>query len=200
MLRYAVQIACAVLATIAALWATLPTTPAPAIVAQAQPVEARPACAADDLRLDCPAQLSAAEIDAILSAYGSPAVGTGAAWLAEGREWGINPEIGLAFFVHESSAGTAQGWAGWKPDGSNTHNVGNIICTPGWECYGRFRDYPSWEAGIADWYRLIAVEYRDGRGHTRVEQVIPVYAPSFENDVSGYIGAVRALVSEWRGR
>ena len=176
------------------LWGT---PPAATITAEAAPL-VQPTCAADDLRLDCPAQLTATELDAILAGYGSPAVGTGAAWIAQGAAWGLNPEIALAFFVHESSAGTAQGWAGWKPDGSSTHNVGNIICTPGWACWGRFRDYPDWQAGIADWYKLIAVEYRDGRGHRTVEDVIPVYAPSFENDVSGYIGAVRALVSEWR--
>lgn len=195
MTRYAIPLLCAVAATIAALWATPPAAP---IVAEAQP--SAPTCAADDLRLDCPAQLSAAELDAILAAYGSPAVSTGAAWVAQGREWGINPEIAVAFFVHESSAATAPGWAGWKPDGSSTHNVGNIICAGYAICYGRFRDYPDWQAGIADWYRLIAQEYRDGRGHRTVDDVIPVYAPSFENDVSGYIGAVRGLVSEWRGR
>jgi len=178
---------------------TLWLRPAPVIVADAAPmIEPAPTCAADDLTLACPAQLDAAQIDAILAGYGSPAAGTGAAWIDEGARVGINPEIALAFFVHESSAGTAPGWAGWKPDGTSTHNVGNLICTPGWQCYGRFRDYPSWEAGIADWYRLIAVEYIEGRGHRTVEDVIPVYAPSIENDVSGYIGAVRALVQQWR--
>lgn len=191
--------------TLAALVATAlvlllaPVQPAPVIVADATPViEPAPTCAADDLTLACPAQLSAAQLDAILAGYGSPAVGTGAAWIAEGARAGINPEIALAFFVHESSAGTAPGWAGWKPDGTSTHNVGNIICAGYPTCYGRFRDYASWDEGIADWYRLIAVEYIAGRGHRTVEDVIPVYAPSFENDVSGYIGAVRALVAQWR--
>lgn len=174
---------------------TLWLRPTPVIVADAAPVAA---CAADDLTLACPAQLDAAQLDAILAGYGSPAVGTGAAWIAEGARVGINPEIALAFFVHESSAATAPGWAGWKPDGSSTHNVGNLICTPGWQCHGRFRDYPTWEAGIADWYRLIAVEYIEGRGHRTVEDVIPVYAPSFENDVQGYINTVRGLVTQWR--
>ena len=113
---------------------------------------------------------------------------------------GINPEIALAFFVHESTAATAPGWAGWKPDGRNTHNVGNIICAGYATCWGRFRDYASWDEGIADWYHLIAVEYIAGRGHRTAADVIPVYAPSVENDVSGYIGAVRALVQQWRER
>ena len=185
--------AAVLLLSLVALW----FRPAPAaLVAQAQP--SAPPCAADDLTLACPSVLSAAQIDAILAGYGSPAVGTGAAWIAEGQQYGINAEIALAFFVHESTAGTAQGWAGWKADGSSTHNVGNIVCAGYATCYGRFRDYPTWEAGIADWYALIAREYIGGRGHRTVADVVPVYAPSFENDVDGYIGAVRALVRQWR--
>ncbi len=195
MMRYTIHIALMVLMTGAAWW----LRPAPA----QQPVAAvsvpEPAlCAADDLTLACPPVLNAAQFDAILASYGSPAVGTGAVWIAEGQRTGINPEIAVAFFVHESSAGTASGWAGWKPDGSSTHNVGNIICAGYVTCYGRFRDYASWDVGIADWYDLIAREYVAGRGHRSVADVIPVYAPSFENDVSGYIGAVQALVQQWR--
>lgn len=185
------------LAALALRYRPVLALPAPAaIVAQTQP--SAPPCAADDLTLACPAVLSAAELDAILTSYGSPATGTGAAWIAEGARYGINPEIALAFFVHESSAGTAPGWAGWKSDGGNTHNVGNIVCTPGWACYGRFRDYASWDAGIADWYDLIAREYMQGRGHRTVADVVPVYAPAVENDVDGYISAVAALVTQWR--
>ena len=195
MARIAVALAALALAT---LW----LRPAPPIVADAAPL-VQPVgtfCADDDLTLSCPAQLDAAQLDAILAGYGSPAVGTGQAWIAEGAAAGINPEIALAFFVHESTAGTAPGWAGWKPDGSSTHNVGNIICAGYASCFGRFRDYASWDEGIADWYHLIAVEYIAGRGHRTVADVVPVYAPSVENDVSGYIGAVRALVQQWRGR
>ncbi len=182
------------LAALVALGLLVFFAPAPAPIA----AEAAPACAADDLTLACPPVLSAAQLDAILAGYGSPAVGTGAVWITEGARTGINPEIALAFFVHESSAGTNPAWAGWKGDGTSTHNVGNIICTHGWQCYGRFRDYPSWQAGIADWYDLIAREYIAGRGHRTVADVIPVYAPSFENDVQGYIDAVQTLVAQWR--
>jgi hypothetical protein len=104
----------------------------------------------------------------------------------------------VAFFVHESTAGTAPGWAGWKGDGSSTHNVGNIICAGYPSCYGRFRDYPSWEAGIEGWYRLIATEYIAGRGVTTVAQILPIYAPSFENDTQGYIRTVEQMVERWR--
>lgn len=146
-----------------------------------------------------PPSLTAEEVDQILGAAGSPAVGTGAAFVQLGVQYGIDDAYALAFFLHESSLGTAcPGWAGCKPDGSTTHDIGNIVCAGYVTCYGRFRDYPTWEAGIEDWYRLIAVEYVQGRGFTTVDEVVPVYAPSFENDVSGYKNAISATVGQWR--
>ncbi len=153
---------------------------------------------AGDHHLQGAPSISAQDIDAILAGYGSPAAGTGAIWYNLGIEYGIDPAYAVAFFIHESSAGTNQGWAGLKPDGSSTHNVGNIICAGYPTCYGRFRDYPSWEVGIADWYRLIHVEYIQGRGTLTVEDIIPIYAPSFENDVQGYVNAVTQMVDGWR--
>ncbi|WP_371879092.1 glucosaminidase domain-containing protein [Candidatus Chloroploca mongolica] len=151
-----------------------------------------------DYALRAAPSLTPQQIDAILASYGSPATGTGEVWFHLGQQRGIDPAFAVAFFIHESGAGTAQGWAGLKPDGSTTHNVGNIICAGYPTCYGRFRDYPSWNDGIADWYRLIDVEYLQGRGHQTVADIIPVYAPSFENDVNGYVNVVQNLVDRWR--
>ncbi len=137
-------------------------------------------------------------IDEILASYGSPATGSGQAWYTLGQKYGIDPAFAVAFFVHESTAGTAPGWAGWKPDGSSTHNVGNIICAGYATCYNRFRDYPSWEAGIEDWYRLIDREYLTGRNMRTVADIIPVYAPAFENNVQLYVDTVHQLVDKWR--
>lgn len=145
-----------------------------------------------------PPSISAQQIDRILAEWRSPAAGTGAAWVELGVRYGIDPAYALAFFIHESGAGTAPGWAGRKPDGGTTHNVGNIICAGYRTCYGRFRDYASWEEGIEDWYRLIAVEYVQWRGVHTVEEIVPIYAPSVENNVPAYIGAVNRLVAEWR--
>lgn len=153
---------------------------------------------AGDYVLRAPPSLTVEQIDRILASYNSPATGTGQIWYNLGIERGIDPAYAVAFFIHESSAGTAQGWAGLKPDGSTTHNVGNIICAGYATCYGRFRDYSSWEVGIADWYRLIDVEYLNGRGHQTVADIIPVYAPAFENDVDGYVHVVQRLVDQWR--
>jgi hypothetical protein len=145
-----------------------------------------------------PPTVNAAAIDAILAQYGSPAAGTGQAWVELGIRYKIDPAYAVAFFIHESSAGTNPAWAGFKPDGSTTHNVGNIICAGYPTCFNRFRDYPNWETGIEDWYKLIAVEYISGRGTHTIEQIIPIYAPSFENDVPRYVAAVNDLVRSWR--
>ncbi|MCU0490049.1 MAG: glucosaminidase domain-containing protein [Chloroflexaceae bacterium] len=153
---------------------------------------------AGDSQLQGPPSITPQQIDQILAAYNSPAVGTGQDWYDLGKQYNIDPAWAVAFFIHESSAGTAPGWAGWKPDGSNTHNVGNIICAGYSRCHGRFRDYGSWNEGIKDWYRLISVEYIQGRGHQTIADVIPVYAPAFENDVQNYVNVVQRLVDGWR--
>jgi hypothetical protein len=142
--------------------------------------------------------ISAEDVEAVLREYNSPAAGTGRAWIALGQQYGIDPAYALAFFIHESTAGTNPGWAGLKPGGGSTHNVGNIICAGYATCYGRFRDYASWDEGIEDWYKLIAREYIEGRGAHTIEQIIPIYAPAVENNVDRYINAVVGMVDGWR--
>ncbi len=142
--------------------------------------------------------ITAEQVDAVLAEYGSPAAGTGAIWIEMGQQYNINAAYALAFFIHESSAGTNPGWAGIKPDGATTHNIGNIICAGYATCFGRFRDYAGWREGIQDWYRLIADEYVEWRGVHTVEQIIPIYAPSFENNVPAYVNAVATLVNSWQ--
>ena len=143
--------------------------------------------------------LTAEQIDVILNECNSPAKSTGADWVTAGNHYGIDAAYAVAFFYHESTCGSNAAWAGIKPDGTTTHNVGNIICAGYATCFGRFRDYPDWQAGINDWFRLIAIEYVQQRGLTTVAGIIPVYAPSSDNnDVDGYVGAVNELVTEWR--
>lgn len=151
-----------------------------------------------DYRLASAPSLAAEDIDAILLSYGSPAYGTGQIWVDMGRSYNIDPAFALAFFIHESTAGSHPGWAGHKPNGGTTHNVGNIICAGYPTCHGRFRDYGSWEEGIEDWYRLIHDEYIKGRGTETVADIIPIYAPAFENDVDAYVAVVENKVDSWR--
>jgi len=154
--------------------------------------------AVGDYRLRLSPSVTADEIDRILASYQSPAWGTGHLWVDAGVSYGIDPAYALAFFIHESVAGTHPQWAGRKSDGTTTHNIGNIICAGYPRCYGRFRDYGSWEEGIRDWFRLIADEYINARGINDVRDVIPIYAPAVENDVASYTRHVCDLVDRWR--
>ncbi|RLT24519.1 MAG: hypothetical protein DWI30_01205 [Chloroflexi bacterium] len=146
-----------------------------------------------------PPTITAQRIDEILRVHGSPATGTGQYWIDAGLEYGIDPVYALAFFMHESTLGTNPAWSGFKPDGSSTHNIGNITCAGYPTCYGRFRDYPDWQTGIRDWFRLIAVEYIADWGLATVESIIPRYAPQEDNnDEPLYINSVKLFVAQWR--
>lgn len=135
--------------------------------------------------------LSAQQIDSILSRAGSPAVGTGQTFYNDSLTYGIDDAYALAWFHHESGYGTSGA-------ATQTLSIGNIVCTAGYDCIGRFRAYGSWSAGINDWYRLIKTVYIS-QGHTTVETIIPIYAPSSDgNNESGYISAVENDVSTWR--
>lgn len=206
MLAGIISIAC--LAILYLLWSQPPETrfsdypgrqPSVAELPQVNPAEyPQVAAPPGESTVIGPPTIGAEDVERILAQYGSPAVGTGQTWVNLGIQYKIDPAYAVAFFIHESSAGTAPGWAGIKPDGTTTHNVGNIICAGYPTCFNRFRDYPNWETGIEDWYKLIAVEYIEGRGAHTVEQIIPIYAPSFENNVPRYVQAVNDLVREWR--
>lgn len=136
--------------------------------------------------------LSAAKIDTILANAGSPAQGSGQTFYNDSLTYGIDDIYALAWFHHESSFGT-QGAA------TQTLNMGNIVCSDGYSCIGRFRAYPSWQAGIDDWYQLIKNVYVGKWGCTTVESIIPHYAPSNDgNSESGYIASVESDVQAWR--
>ncbi len=135
--------------------------------------------------------LSAAKIDQILSNAGSPAVGTGQTFYNDSLTYGIDDAYALAWFHHESSYGTSGA-------ATQTLSIGNINCSDGYSCIGRFRAYSSWSAGIDDWYQLIKNVYV-GQGLSTVESIIPHYAPASDNnDCSAYISAVESDVQAWR--
>ena len=138
-----------------------------------------------------PPTVSAEFINKVLNYYHSPAANTGQALYDDGVKYDIDPVYALAFFMHESSFGTT-GVA------TITHSLGNIRATAGYRQYEGYRLYPSWEAGFADWYALIANQYIAQWKLDTVDQIIPVYAPASENDVSAYIQAVKNAVNTWR--
>lgn len=136
--------------------------------------------------------ITAAKIREVLQSYNSPAAGSAEAMYRLGIEYGIDPAFCLAFFIHESTAGT-QGVA------RVTKSVGNIRVTPGYEDYQGFRKYATWEEGIEDWYQLIRDLYIAEWGLVTVDTIIPVYAPTSDgNNVDHYVNTVKRLVSGWR--
>ncbi|MEI6180649.1 MAG: hypothetical protein WCP31_07840 [Chloroflexales bacterium] len=154
---------------------------------------------AGDYTLRAPPSITAQQIDRILAAYGSPAAGTGADWYNLGLKYGIDPTFAVAFFIMESKAGTAPGWAGFKPDGGTTHNVGNIICAGYTSCFQGHRDYPTWAEGIEGWFKLIQQEYIEARGHKTIGDVLPVYCPFSDGcRPDQYTQFVEATVDRWR--
>ena len=136
--------------------------------------------------------IGASFINTVLAAAGSPAKNTGQALYDLGVKYGIDPVYALAFFMHESTFGTA-GVA------RATLSLGNIRCTPSYLCIEGYRAYSTWQQGYEDWYKLIRNLYL-GQWHlSTVEQIVPKYAPSSDhNDVAGYIAAVEKAVSTWR--
>lgn len=136
--------------------------------------------------------IDVATIHRVLQSYGSPALGEAQAIYDLGVRYGVDPAICLAFFIAESSAGT-QGIA------RETRSVGNIRATSGYVNYKGYRKYSSWREGIEDWYRLITRLYVEEWGLDTVETIVPVYAPTADNNKPDqYISSVRRLVTDWR--
>ena len=136
--------------------------------------------------------VSAAFINRVLTYYHSPASGIGATIYALGVKYDINPVYALAFFMHESSFGTA-GMA------TVTFSPGNLRCAAGFPCINGYRAYSSWASGFASWYDLIRNLYIDQWHLTTVERIIPTYAPTGDsNDVAAYIAAVERAVTSWQ--
>ena len=131
-------------------------------------------------------------IDTVLEHYHSPAAGKGKVLYDDGVKYNIDPAFALAFFMQESTFGT-QGIA------KVTHSLGNIRSTAGHPNYGGYRLYSSWEEGFDDWYKLINNLYVGQWGLSTVDQIIPVYAPTADNnDESAYIQNVKNAVDTWR--
>lgn len=170
------------------------TSAVPAAGAPAQSVAAlQPAPAGAHSLVGSPS-ISVAQIEAVLQKYGSPAAGLGQHLYDLGVRYGIDPAYALAFFVHESGCGT-QGVA------RSTHSLGNIRWTEGWDDFQGYRQYPTWEAGMEDWYKLITDLYINQWGLRTVDAIIPVYAPSADgNNPTAYINSVEGMVDSWRGK
>lgn len=113
----------------------------------------------------------------------------------------LDPAVQLAFALKETELGTT------GPGRSPQRNLHNLECN-GWDggsCTGpyhlRFGAYPSYLHATWAWATLLLTRgrYVDA-GNWTVEQVVPIYAPAFENDTAGYIAFVRSVVLGVRGQ
>lgn len=175
-----------------------PHTVAPRLPTPVRPPRLTPHAAApaplNPWALEEPPTVSVAQIEQVLQAYGSPLAGSGQALYNLGVKYGIDPAFCLAFFVHESAAGT-------RGEAVLTHNLGNIRATPGYASLDGYRYYDTWLEGAEDWYKLIKNLYVQDWGLTTVDQIVPVYAPSADsNDPIAYVDDVEQLVSDWRAQ
>jgi hypothetical protein len=113
--------------------------------------------------------------------------------------WGVDPAVELAFALKETECGhTGPG----RPPQRNLHN---IICNPldGGTCTGphhfRFQAYPSYLHATDAFARLVRLGRQyEPAGRTTVAQVLPIYAPPFENDTALYIAQVETWVRFWQ--
>jgi hypothetical protein len=132
-------------------------------------------------------------INQVLEAYHSPAAGKGQVLYDLGVQYGIDPALALGFFMHESTFGT-QGWA------TETFSLGNMRCIPNHSCEGGYAHFKSWEEGFKAWYELIRNLYVAEWGLVTIDQIIPTYAPSADNNnEAAYIASVKHAVDTWRG-
>ncbi len=139
--------------------------------------------------------ISAAFINQVLASYNSPAAGKGQALYDLGVKYGIDPAFALAFFQHESTFGTAG-------EARTTMSLGNLRCIPNRPCVdqdrGGYAQMKSWEDGFEIWYQLIRNYYVATRGLVTVDQIIPVYAPTADNNnEQGYISALKHSIDTW---
>lgn len=170
----------------------------------AQPVDTK-----NDFSLSHGQSVTAEQIDTILKEVDSPAYGTGAKWIKSGTKHNIDAAYMVYIFIHESSAATNKGWAGFKPDGTHTYNVGNVICA-GYDgnkdgtldCFNGFRDYSwsgdPWGEGIEDNTANLA-QYRDGRGIKTLDEALKIWAPSSDgNNPVEYFESGKVTINGWR--
>lgn len=131
----------------------------------------------------------------VLTYYHSPAAGKAQALYDYGVKYGIDPAFALAFFMHESTFGTA-GVA------QTTLSLSNMRCVPEYPCYnsgGGYAQFSSWEQGFEAWYKLIRNLYIAQWGKVTIDQIIPTYAPTSDgNDEAGYIASLKHAMDTWR--
>ncbi|TMD33122.1 MAG: hypothetical protein E6J04_08990 [Chloroflexi bacterium] len=139
--------------------------------------------------------LSVDFMNKVLAYYHSPAAGKAQALYNDGIKYGLDPAYALAFFMHESSFGTA-GVA------RVTLSLSNMRCVPEYRCLqenGGYAIFDTWEQGFEAWFKLIRNLYVAYWGRITVDQIIPKYAPNSDgNNEAGYIASLKHTIDVWR--
>jgi hypothetical protein len=131
----------------------------------------------------------AALIDAYLAEHGSPMLGSGAAFVAEGQAHGVDP----AFLVAIAGAETSFGRLLYSQDGDQcTYNAFNWFYGPTWPT----SDFASWDEAIAAVAEGLAGELYYGAGLSSVEAIAPRYCP---DGTAAWIANVTTFVVELGG-
>ena len=142
-----------------------------------------------------PNSLSVDFMNKVLAYYHSPAAGKAQYLYNYGTKYGLDSAYALAFFMHESSFGTA-GVA------RVTLSLSNMRCVPEYRCLnenGGYAIFDSWEQGFEAWFKLIRNLYVNIWGRVTVDQIIPKYAPNSDNNnEAGYIAALKRTIDTWR--
>ena len=131
----------------------------------------------------------AAQLDAFLSQHGSPMTGTGAAFIAEGQLWGVDP----LFLVAISGAETSFGQLLYSENGDQcTYNAFNWFYGPTWPT----SDFTSWGEGIARVAEGLGGPLYHGAGLYSVDAIAPKYCP---DGTEQWIVNVKAFMIELGG-
>lgn len=141
---------------------------------------------------------------AVLAARQSPAAPEAARLYEIPISYGLDPGVALAFYDHESKCGTlgaavvTRSWGNNRRGRGRETHVGPVPGKP-----GNFAHYATIADALHDWCVHIRKGYIGGDVNKgvplpTVEQAIPVYAPSSDNNKpEAYIAAVRESLRRW---
>lgn len=140
----------------------------------------------------------AGSITRAFTSYALPYVQDSALIVAVGGQFGIDPAIPAALFMHED--GNINNRALF-PQHMNwllydTRNPGNIKCMYA-PCYGGYQVYPTYRDGILDWFRLYDHYYFDLGIHDLAGFVAMYCPPNVDGNgpTAAYLSDVLAMVS-----
>jgi hypothetical protein len=128
-------------------------------------------------------------IDAFLTAHGSPMAGNGAAFVAAGEQYGVDP----AFLVAISGAETSFGQLLYSKNGDEcTYNAFNWFFGPTWPR----SDFSSWSEGISRVAQGLAGPMYYGAGLYSVDAIAPRYCP---DGTANWVSNVTAFLTALGG-